>query len=106
MHGSSSIPQEEVQRIEAAGGKLAGAKGVDENDLREVYEYGVAKINIDSDGRLIWTRVHREYFRDKLNGIDLRDPGKTYMQAYADFIAHKNEVFGSAGQLEAVEKLL
>ncbi len=106
MHGSSSIPQEEVRRVEAAGGKLSGAKGVDENDLRRVYEYGVSKINIDSDGRLLWTRVHREYFRDKLNGIDFREPGKTFIQDYATFIAKKNEVFGSAHQLEAVKKTL
>ena len=71
-----------------------------------MYEFGVAKINIDSDGRLIWTRVHREYFRDNPKGIDLREPGKTYIQAYADFIAHKNEVFGSANQLSAVKALL
>ncbi len=106
MHGSSSIPQDEVQKIEAAGGKLSGARGVDENDLRDVHTYGVVKINIDSDGRLIWTRVHREYFRDKLNGIDLREPGKTYIAEYGNFIAHKNEAFGSAGQLDAVRKLL
>ncbi len=106
MHGSSSIPQEEVKRIDAAGGSLAGARGVDENDLHKVYEYGVVKINIDSDGRLIWTRVHREYFRDNPKGIDLRDPGKVYIEAYADFIAHKNEVFGSANRLDAVKKLL
>src|SRR3989344_3931784 len=106
MHGSSSIPQEEVARIEAAGGKLTGAKGVDENDLSKVYGFGVVKINIDSDGRLIWTRVHREYFRDTEKGIDLRDPGKVYMQEYANFIAHKNEKFGSANQLESVRKLL
>lgn len=103
MHGSSSIPQEEVKRIEAAGGQLAGARGVDENDLRNVHQYGVVKINIDSDGRLIWTRVHREYFRDTLNGIDLRVPGKTYIQEYANFIAHKNDVFGSAHQISSVK---
>jgi len=28
MHGSSSVPQEEVKRINEAGGKLAGARGV------------------------------------------------------------------------------
>ncbi len=106
MHGSSSVPQEEIRRIEAAGGKMSGAKGVDENDLRDVHKYGVVKINIDTDGRLIWTSVHREYFRDKLNGIDLRDPGKQYMEEYANFIAHKNEVFGSANQLSAVKSLL
>jgi fructose-bisphosphate aldolase class II len=103
MHGSSSIPQDEVRRIEAAGGKMAGAKGVDGNDLRNVHQYGVVKINIDSDGRLIWTRVHREYFNEKLNGIDLREPGKVYMQEYANFIAHKNEVFGSANQLSTIK---
>jgi fructose-bisphosphate aldolase, class II len=103
MHGSSSVPQEEVARIDAAGGKMSGARGVDENELSRVHEFGVVKINIDTDGRLIWTRVHREYFRDKPNGIDLRDPGKTYMQAYADFIAHKNEKFGSANKLPNVK---
>ncbi|MBY0539249.1 class II fructose-bisphosphate aldolase [Patescibacteria group bacterium] len=106
MHGSSSVPQEEVQRIEAAGGKLSGAKGVNENDLRDVHKYGVVKINIDTDGRLIWTSVHREYLRDKPAGIDLRDPGKQYMEEYANFIAHKNEVFGSANQIDAVKELL
>ena len=106
MHGSSSVPQEEVRRIEAAGGKLSGAKGVDENDLRDVHKYGVVKINIDTDGRLIWTSVHREYLRDKPAGIDLRDPGKQYMEEYANFIAHKNEVFGSANQTDTVKALL
>ena len=106
MPGSSSVPQEEVKRIEAAGGKLSGAKGVNENDLRDVHKYGVTKINIDTDGRLIWTSVHREYLRDKPAGIYLRDPGKQYMEEYANFIAHKNEVFGSANQLNAVKALL
>ncbi len=34
MHGSSSVPQEEVERINKAGGKLQGAKGVDANQFR------------------------------------------------------------------------
>ncbi len=106
MHGSSSVPQDEVKRINEAGGKLDGARGVDEEQLRDVHKYGVVKINIDTDGRLIWTRVHREYFRDDPKGIDFREPGKTYMQAYADFIATKNAVFGSANQLEGVKALL
>lgn len=102
MHGSSSVPQEEVKRIEAAGGKLGGAIGVDENELAKVHKFGVVKINIDTDGRLIWTRVHREYFRDKLGGIDFREPGKTYINEYANFIARKNEKFGSANQLNGL----
>jgi fructose-bisphosphate aldolase class II len=103
MHGSSSVPVEEVQRINAAGGKLdPSARGVDENEYLPAAKLGVTKVNIDTDGRLVWTRVHREFFRDKPAEFDFRPPGKIFIQEYANFIAHKNEKLGSAGQLDAV----
>jgi fructose-bisphosphate aldolase class II len=103
MHGSSSVPQEEVERINAAGGTLdPSARGVDENEYLPAAKLGVTKVNIDTDGRLVWTRVHREFFRDKPAEFDFRPPGKIFMQAYADFIARKNEKLGSAGQLDAI----
>jgi fructose-bisphosphate aldolase class II len=106
MHGSSSVPQEEVARINAAGGNLKGAKGVNADEFKRAAELGVTKINIDTDGRLVWTRVHREFFRDFPEKFDLRDPGKIFMTEYAKFIAQKNEKLGSAGQLEEVRKLV
>ncbi len=106
MHGSSSVPQEEVARINAAGGNLAGAKGVDDNQFRRAAELGVTKINIDTDGRLVWTRVHREAFRDKPENFDLRPVGKVFMSEYAKFIAGKNVKLGSAGQIPAVRQVL
>jgi fructose-bisphosphate aldolase class II len=106
MHGSSSVPQDEVARINNAGGALSGAKGVDADQFQRAAELGVTKINIDTDGRLVWTRVHREYFRDQPEGFDFRKPGKIFMQEYADFIAAKNEKLGSAGQLGAVRAML
>jgi fructose-bisphosphate aldolase class II len=103
MHGSSSVPIEEVQRINAAGGKLdPSARGVDENEYLPAAKLGVTKVNIDTDGRLVWTRVHREFFRDKPAEFDFRPPGKIFVQEYANFIAHKNEKLGSAGQLDTV----
>ncbi|WP_322508429.1 class II fructose-bisphosphate aldolase, partial [Anaerolinea sp.] len=106
MHGSSSVPQEEVERINRAGGNLKGAKGVDENQFQRAAELGVTKVNIDTDGRLVWTRVHREYFRDHPEEIDMRPIGKIFMAEYAKFIAHKNEKLGSAGRLPEVRALL
>ncbi len=106
MHGSSSVPQEEVARINAAGGRLKGAKGVDENRFLEAAKLGVTKVNIDTDGRLVWTRVHRESFRDDPENFDLRPVGKVFMAEYAKFIAHKNEKLGSAGHLEEVRAVL
>ncbi len=106
MHGSSSVPQEEVARINAAGGNLKGAKGVNEDEFKRAAQLGVTKVNIDTDGRLVWTRVHREFFRDHPEKFDLRDPGKIFMAEYAKFIAHKNEKLGSAGHLEEVRQLV
>jgi len=106
MHGSSSVPQEEVARINAAGGKLQGAKGVDENQFKRAAELGVTKVNIDTDGRLVWTRVHREYFLEHPENFDLRPVGKLFMSEYAKFIAHKNEKLGSAGQLDVLRAML
>jgi fructose-bisphosphate aldolase, class II len=107
MHGSSSVPEEEVQRINAAGGKLdPSARGVDEEEYLPAARLGVTKINIDTDGRLVWTRVHREFFRDHPEQFDFRPPGKTFVEEYAKFIARKNEKLGSAGQLSAIRQSL
>lgn len=102
LHGSSSVPQDEVERINAAGGALKGAKGVDPNQYLPAAKLGVCKINIDTDGRLVWTRVHREFFRDKPEVFDFRPVGKIFQEEYAKFIASRNELLGSAGQLDTV----
>lgn len=106
MHGSSSVPQEEVERINAAGGKLSGAKGVDADQFLPAARLGVTKINIDTDGRLVWTRVHREFFRDHPEGFDLRAPGKIFMAEYAKFIADKNVKLGSDNKLDEIRAML
>jgi fructose-bisphosphate aldolase, class II len=103
MHGSSSVPKEEVARINKAGGTLdPAACGVNEEEYLPAAKLGVTKVNIDTDGRLVWTRVHREFFRDNPGAFDFRPPGKVFIEEYAKFIEHKNHKLGSAGQLEAV----
>jgi fructose-bisphosphate aldolase class II len=106
MHGSSSVPQEEVARINAAGGTIKDSMGVDVNEYLPAAKKGVTKINIDTDGRLVWTRVHREFFRDKPGEFDFRPPGKIFMAEYAKFIASRNELLGSAGQLDSLRASL
>ncbi len=106
MHGSSSVPKEWVDRINNAGGKLGDSSGVAEDQYLPAAKLGVCKINIDTDGRLVWCAIHRESFRDDPKNFDLRPPGKTFMAAYAEYITHKNTVLGSAGQLESVRKSL
>ncbi len=107
MHGSSSVPPEEVKRINEAGGKLnPNAKGVDENGFKQAAKLGVTKVNIDTDGRLVWTRVHREYFKEHPEEFDFRKPGTVFVAEYAKFIVHKSEKLGSAGELPKVRKAI
>jgi fructose-bisphosphate aldolase, class II len=106
MHGSSSVPKSEIDRINAAGGKMKDTSGVPEDQFLPAAKMGVCKVNIDTDGRLVWTRVHREFFRDFPEKFDLRDPGKVYIDEYAQMIAYKNKMLGSAGQLDDVRAKL
>ena len=69
LHGSSSVPQEYVDIINANGGKLPDAVGIPEEQLRKASKSAVCKINIDSDSRLAFTAgvretlaLHPEYF--------------------------------------------
>jgi len=106
MHGSSSVPKDEVDRINAAGGTIKDSAGVNIDEYLPAAKLGVTKINIDTDGRLVWTRVHREFFRDKPSDFDFRPPGKIFIQEYAKFIASRNEKLGSAGTLSEVRASL
>ena len=106
MHGSSSVPHEWVERINNAGGKMKDASGVNEAQYLPAAKLGVTKINIDTDGRLVWCAIHREQFRDYPENFDLRPPGKVFMEEYAKYIIHKNSMLGSTGQLEGVRTML
>jgi len=107
MHGSSSVPREEIERINAAGGELdPSAKGVDEDEFARAVPLGVTKVNIDTDGRLVWTRVHREHLRDFPDNFDFRKPGEAFIQAYADFIENKASKLLSAEMLGKVRATL
>lgn len=107
MHGSSSVPREEVEKINAAGGKMdSSAQGVNADEFAKAVQLGVTKVNIDTDGRLVWTRVHREFFRDKPEQFDFRLPGKIFVSEYANFIVDKSHKLLSNNKLEEVRQAL
>lgn len=90
LHGASNVPHEEVVRINNAGGSLSNdAKGIDEQQILEAIKLGVCKINIATDMRLIWARVHREFFKNSNKLFDPIIPGKEYMLELAKFVNNK-----------------
>jgi fructose-bisphosphate aldolase class II len=103
LHGASSVPADEVARINAAGGRLnPSARGVDECDFARAWPLGVAKINIHTDAHLVWYRVHREHFIAQPENFDFRHPGAIFMNELAQLVVAKSARLGSAGRLDEV----
>jgi fructose-bisphosphate aldolase class II len=94
LHGASNVSQSEVQRINNAGGKIKDdAKGISPEELSEAIKLGVSKINIATDLRIIWTRVHREFFNNSPEQFDPIIPGKEYIKELSQFVKNKCESF-------------
>ena len=89
LHGSSSVPQDFVSKINHFGGKMPDAVGIPEEQLRKAATMSVCKINIDSDLRLAMTASIREYFSEHPDHFDPRQYLKPARQAIKDMVSHK-----------------
>ena len=101
LHGSSSVPQEEVDTINKYGGALKDAIGIPEEQLRKAAASAVCKINIDSDSRLAMTAAVREVLATKPAEFDPRKylgPARENMKKL--YIHKIVDVLGSAGKCE------
>ncbi len=101
LHGSSSVPEEEVDTINKYGGALKAAVGIPEEQLRKAAKSAVCKINIDSDSRLAMTAAIREVFATKPAEFDPRKYLGPARESMKKLYIHKiKEVLGSDGKAE------
>ncbi|MCQ2099588.1 MAG: class II fructose-1,6-bisphosphate aldolase [Fibrobacter sp.] len=100
LHGSSSVPQDEVKTINENGGKLPDAVGIPEEQLRKASKSAVCKINIDSDSRLAMTAAVRKYFNEHPDHFDPRQYLKPARENMQKMYEHKIvDVLGSNDKL-------
>ena len=97
MHGSSSVPRELVEIINAYGGKMPNAKGVPMTEIKSVIPYGVRKVNIDTDGRLAITGAIRKVFVETPEKFDPRDYLGPARAALTELVVGKMRELGTAG---------
>ena len=100
LHGSSSVPQDEVDTINKFGGNLPDAVGIPEEQLREAAKSAVCKINIDSDSRLAMTAAIRQHLAEHPDHFDPRQYLKPARENMKKMYIHKIvNVLGSDGKL-------
>ena len=100
LHGSSSVPEEEVEIINKYGGNLPDAVGIPEEQLRKAAKSAVCKINIDSDSRLAMTAAVRKHLAEHPDHFDPRQYLKPARESMKNMYVHKIvNVLGSDDKL-------
>ena len=72
LHGSSSVPQDYIKKFKEFGGEVKDAIGIPDEELKKASKSIVTKINVDTDGRLVFTSALREYFAENPKEMDLK----------------------------------
>ena len=99
LHGSSSVPQDQVKIINANGGALTDSVGIPEEQLRKAAKSAVCKINIDSDGRIAMTAAIRKHLAENPSHFDPRQYLGPARESLKEIYKAKNiNVLGSAEQ--------
>ncbi|MFP3938254.1 MAG: class II fructose-bisphosphate aldolase [Phycisphaerae bacterium] len=102
MHGSSSVPQELQDVINAHGGEIPQTYGVPVEEIKRGIEHGVRKVNIDTDNRLAMTAAIREVFDEDPGQYDPRKYLGPARERMKQICLHRMEYFGQAGNAAKV----
>lgn len=106
MHGSSSVPQELQDIINAHGGNIRQTYGVPVEEIQRGIKHGVRKVNVDTDNRLAITGAIRKVFAETPEKFDPRDYLKPAREAMKEVCKARMIAFGQAGYASKIRPTL
>ena len=98
MHGSSSVPQDLLATINQFGGHMKETYGVPVEEIQKAIQFGVRKINIDTDIRLAMTAAVRQFLTENPDKFDAREWLKPAREAAKRICKQRYIEFGCEGQ--------
>ncbi|MDI9334580.1 MAG: fructose-bisphosphate aldolase class II [Cytophagales bacterium] len=98
MHGSSSVPQDLLATIRKYGGNMKETYGVPVEEIQKAIQFGVRKINIDTDIRLAMTAAVRQFMFENPDKFDAREWLKPARAAAQSICKQRYIEFGCEGQ--------
>lgn len=105
MHGSSSVPQELQDIINAYGGDMPQTYGVPVEEIERGIKMGVRKVNIDTDCRMAMTGQFRKVATEKPAEFDPRKFMIPAMDALEELCRDRFDRFGTAGHAGAIKPI-
>ena len=103
MHGSSSVPQDLLAIINQYGGKMKETYGVPVEEIQKAIQFGVRKINIDTDIRLAMTGAVRKFLAENPDKFDAREWLKPAREAAKAICKQRYLEFGCEGQAAGIK---
>ena len=103
MHGSSSVPQELLAIINQYGGKMKETYGVPVEEIQKAIQFGVRKVNIDTDIRLAMTAAVRKFMAQNPEKFDPREWLKPAREAAKQICKQRYIEFGCEGQAAKIK---
>ena len=98
LHGSSSVPAEAVQVINAHGGQVRPSYGISPEQKAAGVASGIRKINQGTDSHLVWTAALREYMSTNPEVVEPSALLRPAIEAFRDMVTQRMTEFGSVGQ--------
>lgn len=103
MHGSSSVPQDLQDIINANGGEMPQTYGVPVEEIVTGIKHGVRKVNIDTDNRMAMTGQIRRILNEKKAEFDPRSYLKPAMEAMQKLCEERFQQFATAGNAAKIK---
>ena len=105
MHGSSSVPVDLQEIINAHGGEMPPTWGVPVEEIVEGIKHGVRKINIDTDCRMAVTGQYRKLAMEKPAEFDPRKFNIPAMAKMREVCESRFAAFGASGYAGKIDPL-
>ena len=107
LHGGSAVDPEEIKMINKYGGKLeTGSRGVSDSELQRGISYGICKVNIATDLRVLWARVYRTFLYLHPEEFDPLVPGREYQKLTSEMLAQKFRILGACQRSKEIRELI
>ncbi len=89
LHGASSVYDNYINLINHYGGKIFSASGIPDEHYILAINYGIRKINIDTDLRIAFVYGIRKFLFENPSEIDPRKILKNSIESIKDVVRHK-----------------